>query len=189
MALKPFTESDRYEYPLTTDSLVLDCGVYEGTFSHILYEKYGCRIVGFEPIPTFFERCRERFRANPHVTVHNAGVGATTRRERMSIKGDMTGVFADNPEAEEVQVLAIGEILAPFGQVDLLKINIEGMEFEVLEAILAGGWASKVRNLQVQFHPIVPDYERRHAEIRRGLLETHHLTYDAPWCWENYARD
>jgi FkbM family methyltransferase len=185
--MKPFTESDRYEYPLTADSLAVDCGVYQGTFSHILHEKYRCRILGFEPISEFYTRSVDRLRPFPNITVFNLGVGATTRLERMSIKGDMTGIFADNPTIEEVQVLAIGEILKPLGTVDLLKINIEGMEFEVLEAILAEGLAPKLRNIQVQFHAAVPDFERRHADIRRGLLQTHQLTFDAPWCWENYS--
>lgn len=187
--MKPFTESDRYEYPLTADSVALDCGVHQGTFAHMLHAKYGCRIIGFEPIAEFYRQSVERLQPFPKIAIRNVGVGATTRRERMVLKGDMTGIYADNPTAEEVQVVAIGGILAGLGDVDLIKINIEGMEFEVLESLLADGWASRLRNIQVQFHPIVPDCERRHAEIRRALLTTHHLTYDAPWCWENYARD
>jgi FkbM family methyltransferase len=187
--MKPFTESDRYEYPLTPESLVIDCGVHQGTFSHILHEKYGCQILGFEPVGQFYRQAAERLAPFEKIAVRQAGVGATTRTERMSIKGDMTGIFADNPEFEDVPVIAISEILAGLGEVDLIKINIEGMEFELLEAILDAGLATQLRNIQVQFHPILPDCERRHAAIRQGLLRTHHLTYDAPWCWENYARD
>jgi FkbM family methyltransferase len=187
--MKPFTENDRYEYPLTPDSLALDCGVHQGQFAHTLHDKYGCRIVGFEPVTEFYDKSVDRLKALPKITIRHAGVGATTRQERMSIKGDMSGIFADNPTAEDVQILAIGDILAPWDTVDLIKLNIEGMEFEVLEAVLAEGWATKLRNIQVQFHSVVPEFERRHADIRGGLLKTHHLTFDAPWCWENYALD
>ena len=185
--MKPFTENDRYEYPLTPDSLVIDCGVYQGTFSHILHGKYGCRIIGYEPISSFYANSVERLRTLSSVIVRNEGVGATTRRVTMSIKGDMTGIFADNPTSEEVQVRAIGEVLEPFESIDLLKLNVEGMEFEVLDAVLEAGLAPKLRNIQVQFHSVIPKCEERHRRIRSGLLATHELTFDAPWCWENYA--
>ncbi len=187
--MKPFTENERYEYPLTPESLVIDCGVYQGTFSQTIHQKYGCRILAFEPIERFYRAAAERLHDCAGVTLRHAGVAGTTRTARMSIKGDMTGIFADNPDYEEVQLLGINEILAGLGGVDLIKINVEGMEFEVLEALIATDGAAQLRNIQVQFHPIVPDCESRHAAIRRALLRTHHLTYDAPWCWENYERD
>ena len=39
--------------------------------------------------------------------------------------------------------------------IDLLKTNIEGGEFELLDNIIKSGWTSKITHLQIQFHDFV----------------------------------
>lgn len=187
--MKPFTESLRYEYPLTQDSIVLDIGCHKGTFSKIISEKYGCKILAFEPIKQFYDEAVKVLNEKPYVQVFKCGVGATARVEQFKIKGDMSGAFAEG-EAEDVDIVAMDELLADDGppSIDLVKINIEGGEFELLEHIIEKDLQGLFANIQVQFHTVVHDYEKRHVAIREALLKTHKLTYDAPWCWENYER-
>jgi hypothetical protein len=73
-------------------------------------------------------------------------------------------------------------------QIDLLKINIEGGEFELLERLLAAGQADRLRYLQIQFHPGPPAAESRREAIRDGLARTHRLMWDYPWIWESWER-
>lgn len=187
--MKPFTESMRYEYPLTPESIVLDVGCHKGAFSKIISEKYGCIILAFEPIEQFYDEAVETLKDKPNVQVFKCGVGASARVEQFKIKGDMSGAFADG-EKEDVDIIAFDELLADGGppSIDLIKINIEGGEFELLEHIIEKELQGLSKNIQVQFHPVVADYEKRHTAIREALLKTHKLTYDAPWCWENYER-
>jgi len=67
-----------------------------------------------------------------------------------------------------------------------VKINIEGGEYEVLYRLINSGYVKKCKNLQIQFHVFVKDCAIRREEIRSKLLETHHLTYDYPFTWENW---
>ena len=48
------------------------------------------------------------------------------------------------------------------------------------------GIIKKVCNIQVQFHNIIPDARQRMEEIQVGLENTHYLTYQYPWIWENW---
>jgi hypothetical protein len=69
----------------------------------------------------------------------------------------------------------------------LLKINIEGAEYDLLHHIIGAGLHTRIKNIQVQFHQIagVP-YERWYKEIAAKLSETHSLTWHYPFCWENW---
>ncbi len=187
--MKPFHESLRYEYPLTPDSIVIDLGCHKGTFSKILSERYECKILAFEPIKQFYDIAKDALANNSNVLLLNEGLGAYTRIEEFGVKGDMSGAFADG-EREEVFIMCLSEldVMRGKGDIDLIKINIEGGEFEILEYIVLHDLATRFKNIQVQFHPVVPLYHERHAGIREALLKTHRLTYDAPWCWENYER-
>lgn len=188
--MKPFTENLRYEYPLNKDSVVLDVGCHRGNFSKIISERYGCKVLAFEPISVFYNEAVEVLKSHPNIRCYHCGIGSFTRRERFLIKGDMSGAFADQGEAEEVQIAGITDVMdiEGIGSADLIKINIEGGEYELLEYLIANNGAHLFANIQVQFHPVVDDYVERHAAIRQALLQTHCLTYDAPWCWENYER-
>jgi hypothetical protein len=72
--------------------------------------------------------------------------------------------------------------------VDLVKINIEGGEYDLLDHLIAEGLIERIRDVQVQFHDFVPGAEARRAAIRHGLEATHVVTYDEPFVWENWRR-
>lgn len=185
--MKPFQESMRFEYDLKSDSVVLDCGFYKGHFSRAIREKHpSVRIVAFEPIHDFFtEACFIGIELN--VELFNFGLGASSRTEVFKVKGDMSGLFCDGAE-DRCAIVDIDELEKHYDiqDVGLFKINCEGGEFEILEAVLNRNMAACYQNIQVQPHAVVPDAEKRWAAIQAGLLKTHHLTFDAPWCWQNY---
>lgn len=192
--MKPFAEALRYEYPLTSKSVVFDCGGYEGNFAHAIGERYGCDVYCFEPVSEFFSRVCDRVAplgldGKARIRVYKHGIGAITRQEDFHIQNDSTGVYAGAERVERCEIRAIDQVMSDLGldHVDLLKLNIEGMEFEVLEMILEKGLAPCFTDIQVQFHPIVLDYNQRYHAISDGLSKTHELTYHAPWCWENWT--
>ena len=51
-----------YDLPVTTGSLVIDAGGYEGEWSAGMISRYGCRSQVFEPVPAFFEHCQTYFK-------------------------------------------------------------------------------------------------------------------------------
>lgn len=187
--MKDFTENDRYEYDLTAQSIVLDVGAHKGTFAGNINSKYGCHVMCYEPVKEFFDITRARFSATDDVCVFPYGLGREPRNEIFKIKGDMTGKFAEGPE-QEVLIIGIRDEMLSLGnpQVDLIKINIEGGEYELLEAILDLNMARMFRDIQVQFHGCIPDAVERRDLIRARLSSTHHLTYDCPFIWENWRR-
>lgn len=186
--MKRFEERDRYEYPLGKDSHVMDVGAHKGAFASVISDKYKCHIHCFEPIESFYGHLVSRFAKNETVSVFNWGLGGSTRDEAFTVKGDMTGKWADQGEAEKVEIRGIGGIFPRHcNWCDLLKINIEGGEYELLEAILDLGLIRYFGNIQVQFHSIMQlnPIERRDS-IRARLAQTHEEMYCENFIWEGW---
>lgn len=188
----PFTEQLRYEYPLTPDSVIIDVGGYEGNWSRLMVEKYGCKAHIFEPVDAFYKGIIARLANHPQrdrMTVHHFGVGENTRDEVFRIKGDMTGILADGPE-ETVKLIGIVDLLqnSLFAgkQIGVLKLNCEGMEYEILSALLDHGLDTRFDHIQVQFHNHVPHAEERRDFLKNRMLMNHRITWDEPWVWTGF---
>ena len=85
-----------------------------------------------------------------------------------------------------VAVRDVAAVLAELGigEIDLMKVNIEGAEFDLLDRLLETDWVPRIRNLSVQFHEWHPDAPRRRRAIRAALSQTHDEVWCYPWVWE-----
>jgi FkbM family methyltransferase len=183
-----FSESKRYDYPLGPQSIVIDAGMFHGNFARLIHEKYGCIVLGFEPVKRWFDMASEACANTRRITLFNCGLGGHFRYETFAVQGDSTGMYAGSEDKEKVIIMEAVPHLRQIhkGKFDLFKINIEQMEFELLEHIMAENAAGMFKAIQVQFHFAAPDAERRYAAIAEGLSKTHHLTWRTPWVWENW---
>lgn len=188
--MKPFEESDRYNYRLLSTDVVLDCGGYEGNWAAGIFEKYHCTVHVLEPVKRFYDQIARRFADTAKVYVHNVGIGAETRMAKFSIKGDMTGEFADNPETEEVQLKSVEDVFEELAlkEVACMKLNLEGGEFAVVERLLDTGLINNVAALQVQWHDVAPNAAERYEALQRRLARTRRLTFDHGWIWQSWQR-
>lgn len=178
----------RYNYPLNVDSWVLDVGAYDGAFSKSIYEKYQCNIYAFEPIIEYYEVAKTILAPYPKVRVRNTGLGANHRSETFNVAGHCSGMFPYLVQPpiryERVSIVPIdGYISDPL---DLLKLNVEGMEYEILEHLVGNGMIKKIKNILVQFHEYKIGIRPQYEALRAKLLKTHELTFDEEWIWANY---
>jgi FkbM family methyltransferase len=185
MNTEPFREEMRYEYDLTPESLVVDCGGYEGAFAEGICRRYGCSVRVYEPVPEWAERIQERLKPWPKAKVFALGIGPCDGSLIFRIKGDMTGEFVGEGQLVSAHLVQPATVICQ-DDVDLLKLNIEGGEFAVLETMLNQGLMALVNNLQVQWHDVAPAAELRRNAIIARLSETHELTFDHGWIWQNW---
>ena len=89
---------------------------------------------------------------------------------------------------QQVQIRSIVECIheLEIDQIDLMKINIEGGEFDVLPAIIKSGDIRKVQYLQVQFHNFVPQATKQRAAICAQLENTHSEMWNYKFLWESW---
>jgi FkbM family methyltransferase len=180
----------RVEYLLDQNAIVLDVGGYEGQWASDIYSRFRCRIDVFEPLPEFAAQISSRFAANKDIIVHPYGIGAVTETAMLGVGGDASSIFKNGSKAVEVAVKEFKEWYCEsgLGQIDLMKINIEGAEFALLDHLIDSGLVESIRNIQVQFHDFVPDAAQRMALLAQRLRATHMPTYRYRFVWENWRR-
>lgn len=183
----------RFQYKLNPSSVVVDLGGYRGEFANTIYKKFGCLVYVYEPIQGFYNQCVELNKNNPSVKVFPAAIsGYDDGIQAISIEGDASSMFKVDGAANKVniRVFPIDTLFTSVGlhlvKIDLLKINVEGAEFGIIDALITLKHVAKVTNIQVQFHNFVPDAEAKREALHRELLKTHHLTFNYPFVWENW---
>lgn len=186
-------ESLRYEYPeLNAEgAIVLDIGAYKGDFAKGILQKYPkTTVFSFEPVKKFYEQYLQS--DTDRWKTFDCGLGGYERYETIALENDGSGIF--NPhtnQSESCVFLDVAEqlkrIINRVGKVDLLKLNIEGMEYEVLDRIFSSGFdVTLIKNFQIQFHTFVDQCEIKRKCLRKILQNTHTLTYDYYFVWENW---
>lgn len=179
----------RVNYDLDSNSTVLDVGGYMGDWAAKINNRYGSTIHIFEPVNKFYNTITDRFKAVSNITVHKFGLSDDNIETKISIGADASSVFKAQGNTETIQLRSLIEFMDEndITKVDLMKVNIEGGEYDLLENIIKHGYQNRFVNVQVQFHRFVDNCESRRSGIRKSLMDTHKITYDYPFVWENWV--
>jgi FkbM family methyltransferase len=182
-------QTHRINYPLTPRDVVLDVGGYLGEWAEVIIQRNHPVLHVFEPVPAYAAHLRTRLTSQ--ATVHEFGLAGRTREEAISIASESSSVLrsAAGAQKQVIRLVAAAEILRDLpAEIALLKINIEGGEFELLEHLIAEKLLPRFRFLQIQFHDFVPRARERRQQLREVVARTHAPTYNYPFIWEGWTR-
>ena len=180
----------RLDYPsLNSESVVFDLGGYEGQWASDIFAKYQSNVVIFEPYSKFYEKIRERFEKNDKVKIYDFGLSGKDQVLPISVIADATSTFKKGTDTVDIHLKNAESFLSKnqYEKIDLMKINIEGGEYDLLDHLIKVGVAGNIVNLQIQFHDFVPDAENRMSDIQHKLEQTHKLTFQYKFLWENWT--
>lgn len=170
-------EKLRYQYDLKPADTVLDLGAYKGEWANEIWRRYRCNIVVVEPT--------EYILGFQHGEVINKA--ASTNNGKLQFGGRAYYTSIMEPGDHEYECIDINPVIARTNPIALLKINIEGSEYDVLSHIIGVGLHEQIKNIQVQFHEVAGlPYEKWYEEIAEKLSKTHSLTWQYKYCWENW---
>lgn len=182
-------KTHRINYDLNKDSIVFDIGGYEGSWSSDILKKYNCNVYIFEPIKEYYDIIVGRFRGNNKVRVFNFGLSNKDEEVYISNSTASSSIHIEGNNKEKIILKNINAFIKneSLNSIDLVKINIEGSEYDLLDEVIKIGNQTKFINIQIQFHKnIVPNWDNRRNIIREELKKTHELTYDYSFVWENW---
>lgn len=180
----------RLNYPLNKDSVVFDLGGYKGEFAADIYNKYQSTIYVFEPIQSFYNLIKKQFIDNPRIKVYQYGLAGQDQTMQISLTDNSSSVYIKSKLTETIQLKSIIDFIKTnnIDYIDLIKVNIEGGEYDVLEALIAHNMLPLFSDLQIQFHDfIIPNATERMKKIQAELSKTHQLTYQYEFVWENWT--
>jgi FkbM family methyltransferase len=151
-----------YLFDAGTDSpVILDCGANIGLatlFFKRLYPK--ARISCFEPDPTTSSILKQNIDQNhlQQVTVHNLMLSNVDGEHSFYVAAGldgslrMSGTPGRISDYREIRVKAgrLSDYID--GPVDLLKLDVEGAEFEVMSDLKSSGKISQIRRMVIEYH-------------------------------------
>ena len=135
---------------INNKSIILDIGANIGDVTDVIMKKYDPYIYCYEPNISCYNYMLKRFKKNSKIKIFNLAVSnfsgksylyfhkkatnITEFNERSSLKKEKDGL--DINKKIEVNCINIKEILENHNQIDLIKIDIEGSEYEVMPEII-----------------------------------------------------
>ena len=178
----------RLNYDLGENSLVFDLGGYEGQWASDVFSMYCCTVHIFEPVIEFADKIEQRFSRNARIFVHRFGLSNENRALPVSVNRDSSSLYRPGNDVRDARLVKAVDFMEEnhIYKIDLMKINIEGGEYDLLNHLIDTGFMKNIMNVQVQFHDLVPDAERRMLAIQKSLANTHALTYQYLFVWENW---
>lgn len=180
----------RVNYELDQSSIVFDLGGNIGEWSEKIYEKYKCNIWIFEPVPDFSDLIKQKFRDNPKITINEFGLADYTGTAPLYVNGVASSLYRATGTNIMINLMEAGRFIEQHNitNIDLIKINIEGGEYDLLDHLLDTGYIKIIKNIQVQFHQDFPNAESRMISIQERLAATHYLTYQYWFVFENWEK-
>jgi FkbM family methyltransferase len=180
------------DLPATADDVTIDAGGHAGDWTAQMVCRYGSKVLTFEPIREYCDQIRKRFGNNPRVKVFQAGLAGDNGEATFALDGLSTGLFAtrETNRSERVKLVDVREVFAEHGltNVAVMKMNIEGGEYELLERMVEADLLRRVGCFLIQFHACAPDYATRHKRLQSELQKTHRLVFEYPHVWERWDR-
>lgn len=145
------------------DKTVVDLGANIGAFS-VYAALGGATVHAFEPQPSNFDvltKNIEKFGLQNVVNLHNVAV--STKEEKLWICDDGGNSFCTDSKTDfnnvEVQAFSLDQILSDFDEVDFIKIDIEGLECEVILSA-SNETINKIGSFGMEFHGNHPDWSK-----------------------------
>ena len=152
---------------INKDSIVYSLGVGEDIeFDLLIVERFGSEVHAFDPTPSTIAmlsktRLPDRFHFHPWaIAAQDGSLKFYPRVRKDGSKSDvmytMIAEQASKDDAINVPAFSLNSVTTKLGhsRIDLLKMDIEGAEYEVLEGLLAS--PIKPQQLLVEFHHRFP---------------------------------
>ena len=161
---------------------VFDFGGDKGNWADIvLNQQPDCTIHLFEPHPRKAANLRDKYRQEDRVKVYDYALGSAEGKLPLP-EASVSGVEAT------VDVVSVKRYFDTFDfpQIDLVKFDIGGAEYDLIPALMRAGIMRRIRRMQIKFHLKGESQISDREDIRASLQNSH----DCPWCypfiWEEW---
>lgn len=163
---------------------VFDFGGNDGKWADmVLNQQPDCTIHLFEPHPRKAASLRNKYRDDDRVKVYDYALGSAEAKLPLP-EASISGVETT------VDVVSVRRYFDTFDfpQIDLVKLNIGGAEYDLIPALSRAGILQNINRLQVTFHLKGESQIADRDDIRAGLSASHDCAWCYPFIWEEWRR-
>ncbi len=147
IVLKETFLEDAYGFFDVDNCVVLDIGAYIGDTAVYFARRGAKKIIAYEPISTFAAMAKENALLNGYaekIAVVNAGIGAEDG-------------FLQVNDKYQVKQVSIKSALDMVGYVDLLKMDCEGVEWDIMTKSVSEGLLDNIGKIVMEVHGFHPE--------------------------------
>ncbi|MEQ5775982.1 FkbM family methyltransferase [Thalassospira sp. NFXS8] len=161
--------------------IVLDLGANVGSISSLFLSR-GANIHAYEPDSRCISLLKRRFKYyGKKITLHHAAVSnynGETRLNYGSFNTEGNSIVENKKSAdgssgsETVPVKNITDIIDTLGHIRLIKMDIEGAEYDVLDALLTPAYSTKFDTILVEVHSEkIPSLKPRQKKLEKVISD------------------
>ena len=176
---------------LNSDSFVIDGGGYQGEFIDNILINFGCKIDSYEPLKKEYENLKKKYFYNDRVKVFNLAIFSDSKELYLNKEGISSYIVNDNIGKDIVKIKAedITKIINKKTKVDLLKLNVEGAEYEILNRVIETNNLNKFGSFLIQYHRSVENSNELRKKIRQKLVkENYQEVFNYDFVWEYWIK-
>ena len=188
-------EELKFKYlEINQNSVILDLGGFKGDFASNLFARMPCKIHIFEPVPKFALNIKNRFKKNQNIICNEFGLYSKNEEKLINVLEDNTSSYKNkklkNSNTANIKLVDILEYLEDkkIDIIDLMKINIEGAEYEILPYLIKTKKINSIKQILIQFHDIERDSIEKRNNIRENLKKTHVCKFCYEFAWELWIK-
>lgn len=149
---------------LGKNDVVIDLGAHVGNAS-IEFSHYARHVYSFEPNPHVFAELKAQTKHYPNITIFNKAVSDQTGTAKLYFETPKPGRFYEGAtimqgksnvgygKYHDVETISISDVLDLIGEtVAVVKMDIEGAEYMVLDAMIASGRMAEIQKIYIECH-------------------------------------
>lgn len=182
---------------LRPGDIAIDCGANIGDITSVM-AKSGAIVYAFEPNPYAFQVLSDRFIEMPNVHCINKGV--LDRDDRMSLflhenahedqvmwsVGSSLLDFKGNIDPKfffDIDVIDLAQFIAGLNSdIKLVKIDVEGVEYQIIHHLIDTGLIKKIELLLVETHEQkIPELRKANRSLRDRIAQEGITNINLEW--------
>ena len=179
------------DYPLDSNSQVIELGGFTGVWSKKIIDKFNPNLIIVEPIPQFVNELKRNFGSNPKVNIEGVAISTSNKTINLYVKGCATSeTNVVSKKVVSVESYDINYFISKYNlsKIDLIQVNIECEEYPLIMNWIETGFLKNVKYLQVQFHTFCENYEEKYKQIFEGLKKNgFEINYKYDFVWESWV--
>jgi FkbM family methyltransferase len=179
------------DYPLDSNSQVIELGGFTGVWSKKIIEKFNPNLLIVEPVPQFVYELKRQFNNNPKVNIEGSAISTSNKKINLYVKGSATSETIQVSDRQiSVDCYDINYFISKYNlsKIDLIQVNIECEEYQLIMNWIETGFLKNVKYLQVQFHTFCENFQEKYDSISQGLEEIgFEIKYKYDFVWESWV--
>ena len=194
--LEQFAKSDTIKN-LNADSICIDCGANVGKVSEIM-AKTGAKVYAFEPSPLCLPQLEETCSKYKNIEIIKKGVAAQKMKCKLyhndfvqynkEIFSQSSSICASKRNVNtnnytEIECIDLCEFINKLGKnITVLKMDIEGAEFDILYKMINEGVYKKIATILVETHDgTIPEIVEKGKLVRQLIKERNIKNINLDW--------